>query len=124
MRGRGRPASVAVRPRLDLDDPAPARRSDPMSRSAPRRLTRPRFAQLGPGLLAVGLAAASVGCSDNTPPAGSVDPATLRKAVAERRSITFNLRPKTGKVSTTRLRVKGKPGLPVKPTVKTPVKTR
>jgi hypothetical protein len=95
-----------------------------MSRSAPRRLTRPRFAQLGPGLLALGLAVASVGCSDNTPRAGSVDPAALRKAVEERRSTTFNLGPKTGKVSTTGLGVKGKPGQPVKPSVKTLVKTR
>jgi len=95
-----------------------------MSRSASRRLTRPRFAQLGPGLLALGLAVASVGCSDNTPRAGSVDPAALRKAVEERRSQTFNLGPKTGKVSTTGLGVKGKPGQPVKPSVKTLVKTR
>jgi hypothetical protein len=91
-----------------------------MSRSAPRRLTRSRFAQLSPGLLALGLASASVGCSDNTPRAGSVDPAALRKAVEERRSHTFNLGPKTGKVSTTGLGATAKPRLPVKPSVKTP----
>jgi hypothetical protein len=95
-----------------------------MSRSAPRRLALPRFAQLGPGLLALGLAVASVGCSDNTPRADSVDPAALRKAVEERRSHTFNLGPKKGKVSTTGLGVKAKPGQSVKPSVKTLVKTR
>ena len=94
-----------------------------MSRPAPKRLPRPRFAQLGPDLLALGLAAASLGCSDTIPRADSVDPAALRKAVEERRSHTFNLGPKTGKVSTTGLGVKGKPGLSVKPSVKTPVKT-
>ena len=95
-----------------------------MSRSAPRRLTLPRFAQLGPGLLALGLSAASAGCSDDAPCADSVDPGALRKAVVERRSTTFNLGPKTGKVSTTGLGVRGKPGQPVKPSVKTLVKTR
>jgi hypothetical protein len=95
-----------------------------MSRPVPRRLTRPRFAQLGPGLLALGLAAAFSGCSDSTPRADSVEPAALRKAVEARRSVTFNRGPKTGNVSTTRLRAKGKPSLPVEPSVKSPVKTR
>ena len=79
-----------------------------MSRSTLRWLIRPRFSQLGPGLLALGLAAASVGCSDNTPRAGTVDPAALRKAVEERRSTTFPSHgPKTGNLSTTRLGAKG-----------------
>ena len=95
-----------------------------MSRPASRRLTHGRSAQLGPGLLALGLLAASVGCSDSTPRADSVEPAALRKAVAERRSVTFNRGPKTGNVSTTRLRAKGKPSPPLEPPVKTPVKTR
>ena len=83
-----------------------------MSRPAPERLIRPRFAQLGTRMLTFGLAAASSGCSDNTPRADSVEPAALRKAVEERRSVTFNRGPKTGNVSTTRLRAKGKPSLP------------
>ena len=95
-----------------------------MSRPASRRLTHGRSAQLGPGLLALGLAAASLGCSDSTPRADSVEPAALRKAVEERRSVTFNLGKKTGNVSTTRLQAKGKPSPPVEPPVKTPVKTR
>ena len=95
-----------------------------MSRPAAKRRIRPRFARLGPGLLALGLAAASLGCSGSTPRADSVDPAALRKAVADRRSITFNRGPKTGNVSTTRIRAKGKPSLPVEPFAKTPVKTR
>jgi hypothetical protein len=95
-----------------------------MFRPAPKRLTHPRFAELSPGVLALGLAAASLGCSDSTPRSDSVDPAALRKAVAERRSITFNRGPKPSNVSATRLRSKGKPSLPVKPSVKTLVKSR
>jgi hypothetical protein len=114
--------------RVDLDMTwvnRPFRRgATPMSRPALKRLTRPRCAQLGPGLLALGLAAASFGCSDSTPRAESVEPAALRKAVEERRSVTFNRGSKTGNVSTTRLRAKGKPSPPVEPSVKTPVKTR
>lgn len=94
-----------------------------MRRSILGRLTHTRFAYVCPVVLALGLAAASLGCSDSTPRADSVEPAALRKAVEERRSHTFNLGPKTGKVSTTGLGVKGKPGLSVKPSVKTPVKT-
>jgi hypothetical protein len=83
-----------------------------MSRPAPRRRTLRRSAPLGPGLLALGIVAVSVGCSDSTPRADSVEPAVLRKAVAERRSVTFNRGPKFGNVSTARLRAKGKPSLP------------
>ena len=82
-----------------------------MSRPAPKRLTRPRLKQLGPGLLALGLAATSLGCYDSSP-RDSVETAALRKAVAERRSVTFNRGPKTGNVSTTRLPAKGKPSFP------------
>jgi hypothetical protein len=95
-----------------------------MSRPASRRLTHARSAQLGPGLLALGLTAAPLGCSDNPPRADSVEPAALRQAVEERRSNTFNVGKKTGNVSTTRLRAKGKPSPPLEPPVKTPVKTR
>ena len=95
-----------------------------MSRPAAKRRIRPRFARLGPGLLALGLAAASLGCSGSTPRADSVEPAALRQAVEERRSNTFNVGKKTGNVSTTRLRAKGKPSPPLQPPVKTPVKTR
>jgi hypothetical protein len=95
-----------------------------MSRPAPKRLTRPRFAQLGAGLLVLGLATASLGCSDSTPRADSVEPAALRTAVAERRSVTFSRGPKTGNVSTTRLRAEGKPSLPGRAIRQTPVKTR
>ena len=95
-----------------------------MARPVPKRLTRPKFAQLGPGLLALGLAAAFSGCSNSTARADSVEAAALRKAVEERRSVTFNHGPKTGNVSTTRLQAKGKPSPSVEPSVKTPVKTR
>ncbi len=95
-----------------------------MSRPAHRLLTCLRLTRLGPGLLALGLAVASVGCADDASGAGSVDAAGLRKAVADRRSHTFNLGRKTGKVSNTRLQAKGKPGQPIKSSVKTPMKTR
>jgi hypothetical protein len=94
-----------------------------MPAPAPKRQTRPRFAQLGRDLLALGLATASLGCSNSTPRADSVDPAALRKAVAERRSVTFNRGPKTGNVSTTRVRAKAKTSRPVEVSVKTSVKT-
>ncbi len=45
-----------------------------MSRPAPKRLTRPRSEQLGPGLLALGLAATSLGCYDSTPRATRLIP--------------------------------------------------
>ncbi len=95
-----------------------------MSRPAPKRLTGRRFARLGPGVLALGLAAASFGCFDSSPRADSVEPEALRKAVAERKSVTFKRGAKTGKVSSTRPQTKGKPSLPVAPSVKTPVKPR
>jgi hypothetical protein len=89
-----------------------------MSRPASRRLTHGRSTGLGLGLLALGLAAACVGCSDSTPRADSVEPAALRKALEERRRITFKRGPKTGKVSTTRLGAQGKPSLPVEPSAR------
>ena len=95
-----------------------------MSRRVPKRRARSWSAQLGPGLLALGLAATSLGCYDSTPRDDSVEPAALRKAVEERRSVTVNRGPKTGNVSTSQLRAKGKPSLPLEQFVKTPVKTR
>jgi hypothetical protein len=95
-----------------------------VSRPAPKRLTHPGFAQLGPVLLALGLAAASLGCTDSAPRADPVDPAELRKAVSERRTITFKRGPKPGNVSTARPGGQEKPRLPVESSVETKVKTR
>ena len=97
-----------------------------MSRSAPRRLTRPRFVQLGPGLLALGLTSTFLGCSDGTPaPTGSIDPPRRRKAAADREKHRVPVTaPKTRNVSRTRPQGKWKLGRTLNSTITTPVKTR
>jgi hypothetical protein len=95
-----------------------------MSRFAPRRLTRPRFVHLGPGLLALGLMFTLGGCSDDTPRAGPIDLAASRKAAMDPGSIVLPaIAPKTRDVSRTRPRGKWKIGRTLNPTITTPVKT-
>jgi hypothetical protein len=96
-----------------------------VSRSAPRRLTHPRFVHLGPGLIAIGLMGTFVGCSDNTPRADSIDLGASRKVAVDRGSIGLPATaPKTRDVSRTRLRGKWKVGRTLNSTVITPAKTR
>ena len=80
-----------------------------------------RLATLGPGLLALGLAA---GCSDDTPPAASADLAASRKALAVRGGRALDLGPGGGDVAPTRTRGKGMAGTPAGPAVKTQGTTR
>ena len=92
-----------------------------MSRSVPRRLTRPRFVHLSVGLLAMGLMFTLVGCSDDTPRAGSIDLAASRNAAVDRESIGFPvIAPKTRDVSRTRPRGKWKIGRTLNPSITDP----
>ena len=93
-----------------------------MRRSILRRLTHHRFAYVCPVLLTLGLGAA--GCSGDAPRPNSVEAAALRKAVEERRSITFNRGPRAGNVSASRNAAKGKSSPPISPSNKTVVRTR
>ncbi len=95
-----------------------------MSRSIPRRLTRPRFVHLGVGLLAMGLTFTLVGCSDDTSRGGSIDLAASRNAAVDRENIGFPVTaPKTRDVSRTRPQGKWKVGRTLNSTITTPVKT-
>jgi hypothetical protein len=96
-----------------------------VSRSAPRRLTRPRFVHLGPGLIAIGLMCTFPGCSDDTPRSGSIDLAASSKAAVDRGSSGLPaIAPKTHDVSRTRPRGKWKVGRTLNSTITTPAKTR
>jgi hypothetical protein len=97
-----------------------------VTRSASKRLTHPRFVLFGPGLFALGLLLFTlVGCSDDTPRAGSIDLAASTKAAADRGSIGVPvIAPKTRDGSRTRPRTKWKIGRTLNPTSETPVKTR
>jgi hypothetical protein len=80
---------------------------------------------VGSGLLALGLMCTFVGCSDDTPRAGSIDLAASTKAEADRGRIGSSVvGPTTRDVSRTRTRSKWKIGRTLHPTVTTPVKTR
>jgi hypothetical protein len=76
-----------------------------MPRTDSGRSTPPRLATLGPGLLALGLAAA--GCADDTPRAASADLAASRKAAAGRGDGFSELGPTRGDVAPVRTRAKG-----------------
>jgi hypothetical protein len=96
-----------------------------VSRSAPSRLTRPRFVHLGSGLIAIGLMCTFVGCSDDTPRAASIDLAASRQGASERGRIAPPaIASKTRDVSRTRTRRKWKIGRTLNSTITTPVKTR
>jgi hypothetical protein len=75
-----------------------------------------RLATLGPGLVALGLAA--VGCSDGTPRAGSAELAASKKAGADRGGRVLDPGPRGGDVAPTRTRGKGIAGHPAGPAVK------
>jgi hypothetical protein len=81
-----------------------------MPRTDSGRSTALRLATLGPGLLALGLAAA--GCSDDTPRAASADLAASRKAAAGRGGGFPELGPTRGDVAPVRTRGKGVLGRP------------
>ena len=84
------------------------------------RLTGPRSAYLGPGRLAIGLAAASLGGSDGTPRARSVDLAASRTAAADRGRIGLpDLGSKIGDGVPTPLEARGRRGRPLQPFVTT-----
>jgi hypothetical protein len=93
-----------------------------MPRPVPKRLPRPRLAVIGPGLLALGLAAA--GCTDDTPGAGTADLAASRKAAVGRGGGFPELGPAGGDVAPVRTRGKGVPGRPAGPAARTQGTTR
>jgi hypothetical protein len=80
-----------------------------MPRTDSGRPTRLRLATLGPGPLALGLAA---GCTDDPPRAASADLAASRKAAAGRGGGFSELGPTRGDVAPVRTRGKGATGLP------------
>jgi hypothetical protein len=95
-----------------------------VSRFALTRLTCPQIVHLGPGLLALGLAAALVGCSDDTPRAGSADLSTSRKAAAARGGGLLDFGKRSADIAPVRTRGKGTTGRLDDPAVKTQGKTR
>jgi hypothetical protein len=92
-----------------------------MPRPVPKRL-RSRLAVIGPGLLALVVAAA--GCTDDTPGAGAADLAASRKAAEVRAGGFPELGPTRGDVAPVRTRGKGAPGRPAGPAAKTQGTTR
>jgi hypothetical protein len=81
-----------------------------------------RLATLGPGLLALGLAA--TGCTSDVPGAGAADLASSRKAAAGREGGFPDLGPASGDVAPVRTWGKGAPGRRAGPAAKTQGTTR